>query len=255
MIELHDLRAGYGGQVAASVDELRLEAGRITAVIGRNGSGKSTLLRAICRIIPHEGMVLVDGQDLARLSHRERARLVAYLPQTLSRPAMSVGTLVGHGRYARMGPLRSLGERDREAIAVAMEECGVSDLRNRMLGEVSGGELQRAYLAMTVAQDTPYLLLDEPAAHLDVTHRLEVHRLVRRLAQEGRGVIMTSHDLVEAFAVADEVCVMKHATIVASGPATCIAAREELLADAMGVCVRRIEGEGLLYPYALESAD
>ena len=255
MIELRDLRAGYGGRTAASVDELHLEPGRITVVIGRNGSGKSTLLRAICRVIPYEGTVLVDGQDMAKLSHRERAQLVAYLPQVLTRPAMSVGTLVGHGRYARLGPFRTLGESDLEAIRASMEECGVSGLRDRVLGELSGGELQRAYLAMVVAQDTPYLLLDEPAAHLDVAHRLEVHRLARRLAQEGRGVIMTSHDLVESFAVADEVCVMKHATIEASGPATRIAAQGELLADAMGVCVRGIEGEGLLYPYALAAAD
>lgn len=255
MIELRDIRVGYRGHEILAVDDLTFERGRVTAIIGRNGSGKSTLLRAMAGILPHAGSILVDGDELSSIPHRERARRVAYLPQTLSTPSMDVITLVGHGRFARLGPLRSLGEGDRDVIRRAMELADVWDLRDRMVSELSGGERQRAYLAMVVAQDAPMLLLDEPAAHLDVAHRRDVARILRRLADEGRGVVVTSHDLPETFVVSNDVCVINNGTIVVKDEVDSIAQSRELLMDAMGVCVRKVEANDLLFAYALVDCD
>ena len=251
MIELREVTLGYGERVLLRVDELMLPRGRITAVIGRNGCGKSTLLRALVGVLPYGGSIRLDGDELRSLSHRERARRVAYLPQTLLTPAMSVHTLVGHGRFARLGPLQSLSRADRSAIQQAMELTDVWELRHALVRDLSGGERQRAYLAMAIAQDTPMLLLDEPGAHLDVSHRLEAARIMRQLANEGRGVVVTSHDLPEAFSGCDDICIVNHETIVAQGAVDSIAADETLLRDAMGVCVRRVEGEDLVHPYSL----
>ena len=134
------------------------------------------------------------------------------------------------------------------AIIVIVLCLGVTAMaRERMARE----ERQRAYLAMAIAQDTPMLLLDEPGAHLDVSHRLEAARIMRQLANEGRGVVVTSHDLPEAFSGCDDICIVNHATIVAQGTVDSIAADEALLRDAMGVCVRRVEGEDLVHHYSL----
>ena len=251
MIELVDVIISYRGHDALAIPEASFGNGKVTAVVGRNGSGKSTLLRALAGIIPYRGSIRVDGDELSGIPHRERARRTAYLPQTLSTPAMDVATLVGHGRFSRLGPLRAMGADDRSAVQRAMELTDVWELRDRPVSELSGGERQRAYLAMVVAQDAPMLLLDEPGAHLDVAHRRDVARIMRRLADEGKGVVVASHDLPEMFAVCNEACVINRGTIGAWGDT----GNDGLLLDAMGVCVRRIEGDGLLFPYALSDGD
>ena len=251
MIELSNVTLAYGERQILNIPSLTLPQGRVTAVIGRNGSGKSTLLRALVGLLPYEGSIRLDGDELRDLAHRTRARRVAYLPQLLSVPAMNVQTLVGHGRFARLGPLQSLGRADHDAIERAMELTDSWDLRHKLVKDLSGGERQRAYLAMVIAQDTPMLLLDEPGAHLDVGHRIEASRIMRQLAADGRGVVVTSHDLPEAFAACDDVCVVNRETIAAARSVDSVVADKALLRDAMGVSVRKTEGEDLLFPYAL----
>ena len=164
MIELKDFRAGYKGVEKIRIDDLRIEPGRILGLLGRNGSGKSTFLKALVGIIPYEGHAILDKTETSSMSHRERARQIAYLPQQLSPVSMSVGTLAAHGRFARMSFSKVMGEKDREAVRHALEMTGLWEERHRSVAELSGGERQRAYLAMVLAQETEYLFLDEPAA-------------------------------------------------------------------------------------------
>ena len=252
MICLRDVAVGYGERAVLRVDGLELAPGEVSALVGRNGCGKSTLLRALVGILPHEGEVLVDGHEVAALPHRERARLLAYLPQSLRVADLTVAALVAHGRYARLsGVSKTLGAADREAVGRAMEVADVSWLADRTLAELSGGERQRAYLAMVVAQDTPYLLLDEPGTYMDAEHRLLLGTFLARLAREGRGVVVTSHDLPEAFSVADRVCLVADGGLVASDAPERLAARPDVVRAAMGVSVVPERTEGALYPYAL----
>ncbi|MCH4082814.1 MAG: ABC transporter ATP-binding protein [Olsenella sp.] len=185
MLELTGVTSGYGGAFALNVPALSFPDGCVTAIVGKNGCGKSTLLKTLAAIIPHQGSVLVDGRELGGLSHTERARHVAYLPQQLPVAAMDVVTLVRHGRFARMGASKVLGPADNEAVRDAMEATGTGELATKRLAEVSGGELQRAYLAMVIAQGARTLLLDEPASHLDPYRQVELMALLARLAEGG----------------------------------------------------------------------
>ena len=250
MIELKDFRAGYKGVEKIRVDELRIEPGRILGLLGRNGSGKSTFLKALVGIIPYGGHAILDKTETSSMTHRERARRIAYLPQQLSPVSMSVGTLVAHGRFARMSFSKIMGVKDREAVRHALEMSGLWEERHRSVAELSGGERQRAYLAMVLAQETEYLLLDEPAASLDIAHQIEIMELLKQLSSDGRGIVITSHDLPQSAAYCDRICVIDRGRAAPAIPAAELAGKTEMLRETLGVTLTPA-GKGL-YPYVLD---
>lgn len=250
MIELKDFRAGYKDVEKIRVDELRIEPGRILGLLGRNGSGKSTFLKALVGIIPYGGHAILDKTETSSMTHRERARRIAYLPQQLSPVSMSVGTLVAHGRFARMSFSKIMGVKDREAVRHALEMTGLWEERHRSVAELSGGERQRAYLAMVLAQETEYLLLDEPAASLDIAHQIEIMELLKQLSSDGRGIVITSHDLPQSAAYCDRICVIDRGRAALAIPAAELAEKTEMLRETLGVTLTSA-GKGL-YPYVLD---
>ena len=250
MIELKDFRAGYKGVEKIRVDELRIEPGRILGLLGRNGSGKSTFLKALVGIIPYGGHAILDKTETSSITQRERARRIAYLPQQLSPVSMSVGTLVAHGRFARMSFSKIMGVKDREAVRHALEMSGLWEERHRSVAELSGGERQRAYLAMVLAQETEYLLLDEPAASLDIAHQIEIMELLKQLSSDGRGIVITSHDLPQSAAYCDRICVIDRGRAAPAIPAAELAGKTEMLRETLGVTLTPA-GKGL-YPYVLD---
>jgi iron complex transport system ATP-binding protein len=250
MIELKDFRAGYKGVEKIRVDELRIEPGRILGLLGRNGSGKSTFLKALVGIIPYGGHAILDKTETSSMTQRERARRIAYLPQQLSPVSMSVGTLVAHGRFARMSFSKIMGVKDREAVRHALEMTGLWEERHRSVAELSGGERQRAYLAMVLAQETEYLLLDEPAASLDIAHQIEIMELLKQLSSDGRGIVITSHDLPQSAAYCDRICVIDRGRAALAIPAAELAEKTEMLRETLGVTLTPA-GKGL-YPYVLD---
>ena len=250
MIELKDFRAGYKGVEKIRIDDLRIEPGRILGLLGRNGSGKSTFLKALVGIIPYGGHAILDKTETSSMSHRERARQIAYLPQQLSPVSMSVGTLAAHGRFARMSFSKVMGEKDREAVRHALEMTGLWEERHRSVAELSGGERQRAYLAMVLAQETEYLLLDEPAASLDIAHQIEIMELLKQLSSDGRGIVITSHDLPQSAAYCDRICVIDRGRAAPAIPAAELAGKTEMLRETLGVTLTPA-GKGL-YPYVLD---
>lgn len=250
MIELKDFRAGYKGVEKIRVDYLRIEPGRILGLLGRNGSGKSTFLKALVGIIPYGGHAILDKTETSSMTRRERARRIAYLPQQLSPVSMSVGTLVAHGRFARMSFSKIMGVKDREAVRHALEMTGLWEERHRSVAELSGGERQRAYLAMVLAQETEYLLLDEPAASLDIAHQIEIMELLKQLSSDGRGIVITSHDLPQSAAYCDRICVIDRGRAALAIPAAELAEKTEMLRETLGVTLTPA-GKGL-YPYVLD---
>lgn len=250
MIELKDFRAGYKGVEKIRVDDLRIEPGRILGLLGRNGSGKSTFLKALVGIIPYGGHAILDKTETSSMTHRERARRIAYLPQQLSPVSMSVGTLVAHGRFARMSFSKIMGGKDREAVRHALEMTGLWEERHRSVAELSGGERQRAYLAMALAQETEYLLLDEPAASLDIAHQIEIMELLKQLSSDGRGIVITSHDLPQSASYCDRICVIDRGRAALAIPAAELAEKTEMLRETLGVTLTPA-GKGL-YPYVLD---
>lgn len=249
MIEIKNLKVSYGKREALNMPFLSFPEGKITTVLGVNGSGKSTLLKSIVGLLPFAGEILSDGVNLSSLSHKERARLVSFLPQNLSIPEMDAYTLVSHGRFSRLGFSKTLSVGDREMIEKAMRLTGTWEYREKYLRRLSGGERQSVYLAMAIAQDTNTLLLDEPDTYLDISHQLKIYEILRTLADGGKTVITVSHDIVKSFSRSDHILVLQNGKAVLSGSPEDLS-EAPALKKALGVGVIKT-GEATLYGYAL----
>ena len=244
MIELKNLRAGYPGRPVLEDVALEFRPGEVLAVLGPNGCGKSTLLRTVNGLLPRTGgEVLVDGVPLERLSAKEIAQKVAYLPQSRSVPNITASRMVLHGRFPYLSYPRRYRREDREMVRRALEWVGAAELADRPLTELSGGQRQKVYLAMALAQETETLLMDEPTTYLDIRHQLEVLALVRRLAGEGRAVALVLHDLCLALTMADDAAVLGEGRLLALGEPEEIY-RSGILARVMGVSLDRAAGPG-----------
>lgn len=213
------LNIGYRGSRVVHDVSLRLRPGAVTALIGPNGSGKSTILRALARLHRVDsGSVRVDDRDLHALSAKEFARAVAMLSQSRPHPSgLEIGDVIAFGRHPHRGRFAALNATDRAAIDHALALTGLSEMSNRVVDELSGGELQRVWLATCLAQDTGILLLDEPTNHLDLRYQIETLDLVRDLSDRGTALGVVLHDLTHAAAVADDVVLLDRGRVHASG--------------------------------------
>lgn len=250
MIELHCLRAGYPGREVLHDISLAFTPGKVLCLLGPNGCGKSTLLRTANGLLPVSGgQVLLDGVPIGRCSPREIALRVAYLPQSRAVPNITARRMVLHGRFPHLGYPRRYRAEDRAAAQQALEWVDALDIADRLLPELSGGQRQKVYLAMALAQDTKTILMDEPTTYLDVRHQLEVMALARRLAEQGKAVVMVLHDLCLALQSADEVAVLSEGCLVQAGtPEELYAAG--VLDRVMGVSLgRTAAGTGWRYYY------
>lgn len=243
-IEVRDVRVVLGGVSILHGVDLSIEAGEWLAVIGPNGAGKSTLLRVIGGLIPASGQVALNGIPLPRLSRRERARLVATVPQTPTvPPGMAVLDYVLLGRTPY---IRALGRESTSDLAVVervLERLDLTPFADRPLETLSGGERQRAFLARALAQEASILLLDEPTSALDIGHQQEVLDLVEELrVRDGLTVLATMHDLSVAGEYADRLVLLARGRVVACGTPTQVLT-EETLSTHYGARVRVIPGD------------
>lgn len=208
-----------GGRVILSECGVAAPRGELTAVIGPNGSGKSTLLRVLAGLwTPQAGSVCLDGVPLSALSRSEIARRVGFLPQeTRCDFAFTVEEMVTMGRHPHRG---RPGEAARggHAIDDAIATCGLAHLRQRTVDRLSGGERHRVAIARCLASDPEIFLLDEPTAHLDLQHALDIFALGRSLAEEGHAVVVATHDISAIARVATRGVVLNHGRVVAAGP-------------------------------------
>lgn len=212
MLHVQSLQIGYADKTVVRNFSLDVEEGEIVSIIGPNGSGKSTILKAISRVIPcQEGKVCVADRELSTLSSKQLAQTMCMLCQSNSSPSdMTVEELVSYGRLPHKKWYERLMDDDREIVEWALHHTGMSAYRERLVVSLSGGEAQRAWLAMALAQRPKLLLLDEPTTYLDIGHQLEVLELVRKLNKElNLTVVMVLHDLNHASVYSDKVCVLK----------------------------------------------
>lgn len=218
--ELEQVSAGYDRNRVIENLTLTAAEGEMAAVLGPNGAGKSTLLRVLTGLLkPVAGAVRLFGDDLARLKDAERARLIAVVPQDFSTPmAYTVADLAMMGRAARLKPWEQPSPADLQVVERALVYTDVSDLRDRPLDALSGGEKQRAVIAMALAQEPRIIVMDEPTTHLDLNHSLEIMQIIERLNREqGVTVLMTSHDLNLASEFCRRLILMDHGRVVADG--------------------------------------
>lgn len=218
MLEVRNIRGGYAGREVLHGVSLRARAGEITAILGPNGCGKSTLLKTLCGIVPAaSGQAALDGADLLALPRRQLAQRVAYLAQSRQIPDMTVERLVLHGRFPYLSYPRRYKEEDLRAARDAMERMNILDLAQTPLDRLSGGQRQKAYIAMALAQNTDVILLDEPTTFLDVAYQLQFLGQARTLARAGKHILMVLHDLPRALESADQVVLMADGAVALQG--------------------------------------
>lgn len=239
MLEIRDLTAGYPGKSVLENLSLELPEGQVTVIVGPNGCGKSTLLKALTGILPARGTVTLSGLELTALSSRERAKQIAYLPQSRQVPEITARRLVLHGRFPYLHYPRRYSRRDLELADAALARLGISDLAERSLPSLSGGQRQKVYIAMALAQDTAAVLLDEPNTFLDIAHQMQLMELAKLLASEGKAVVLVLHDLSMALEKGDHIVVMETGAILTQGTAEEVFA-SGCLEQAFGVAVKRI---------------
>ena len=218
MIKLENISSGYGVREVLSGLSAEFEGGRLTAIVGPNGCGKSTLLKTVNGIIPAtSGQVTVDGIPTTAMTRRQIAHKIAYLAQGNDTPDMTVEQLVLQGRFPHLHYPRRYGESDYAAVRSALERTDMTKYAAAHLDTLSGGLRQTAYIAMALAQDTPFILLDEPTTYLDVSHQLGLMRTLMGLTGTGKGVVAVLHDLPLAFTFAHSIVVMDGGRIVCAG--------------------------------------
>lgn len=211
-IKAQQIQVAYGEYIAVKDMDIHLKKGEITAIIGPNGSGKSTVLKAITRLLKYKkGTVYMNEKDMLSFGSKELARHIGVLPQSHTAPPdFKVKDLVSYGRM----PYQSFGKRNKEEderiINWAMKATGVYDLKEKSITQCSGGEAQRVWIATVLAQQPEMMFLDEPTTYLDISHQLDMMKLVKKLNKEsGIGVVMVLHDLGQALEVSDRIIVMK----------------------------------------------
>ena len=217
MIECKDVKVKYGKKEVLHSVSFTAEPSRITVILGKNGCGKSTLLRAVSGLIPYDGSISVDGNEIRSIDTARRARCIALMPQMLRSPGITVRQLVSYGRNPYTGRMGILSPADREKVEEVMEKTGISALAESYLGCISGGERQKAYFAMLLAQDTPNLLLDEPGAHLDTEYMKNLCDFLRAERDAGKTVVAVLHDINRAIELADLITVLHNGARVFCG--------------------------------------
>jgi iron complex transport system ATP-binding protein len=209
VIELKHLRAGYPGAPVLDGVDLTFPKGQVTAILGPNGCGKTTLLKTALGLLPKlGGEILVDGVPLETLSPRQMAQKAAYLAQSRTVPNITAERMVLHGRFPYLSYPRHYRPEDRAIAREALRRTDAADLAQRPMEQLSGGQRQKVYLAMVLAQDTGTVFLDEPTVYLDVAHQIEVMDTARWLAKQGKAVVLVLHDLCLAMKRADRLAVL-----------------------------------------------
>ncbi len=220
-MEIKNITYSYNGRKNV-LEEVNagIELGKITTIIGPNGSGKSTLLGIMAKhYTPRKGNVLLDGKGLSAYKSKELAKKIAIVNQQNSAPNdLTVEKLVGYGRLPYKTIFSSDKDADKEAIEWVLSETNIQHKRHETIDQLSGGERQRVWIAMSLAQQTPFLFLDEPTTYLDIYYQYEILDLINRLNKEYEmTIVMVLHDINQAIRYSDKIIVMKNGTVFVHG--------------------------------------
>lgn len=207
MISIEHISLGYLQKTILSADVLTLSPGKIVALTGINGSGKSTLIKAVSGMLePLKGSVLINGKKVNELAYRERAFNIAIVStEKTNDDYLDVYTMVSLGRTPYLGFAGQLREEDHQSVTAALNMCGLTDYSWKKVNELSDGEKQRVMIARALAQETPFLILDEPTAFLDVLQRKNLVALLKKIRDERNcAILISTHELELALTFADE---------------------------------------------------
>lgn len=218
MIQVKNISKKYGNKTVVDNVSLNIMEGKITSFIGPNGAGKSTVLSIMSRLMARDGgEVLVEGKEITTWNPKDLAKKVGILKQSNNiNMRLTIRELVSFGRFPHCGG--SLKEEDEKQVDEAMSYMQLTELQDRYLDELSGGQRQRAYIAMVIAQNSEYVLLDEPLNNLDMKHSAEIMKILRKLVDElGKTVIIVIHDINFASCYSDYIVALKDGKIAKEG--------------------------------------
>lgn len=218
MVEVRNVSKKYGNKSVVEDVSLKINKGKITSFIGPNGAGKSTLLSIVSRLIAREsGEVLIDGQEIGKWKSNDLAKKISILKQSNHiNLRLTVKELVSFGRFPYSQG--RLTQEDKRHIAEAIDYMELGEMQDKFLDQLSGGQKQRAYIAMVIAQNTEYILLDEPLNNLDMKHSVQIMKVLRRLCDElGKTVVIVLHDINFASSYSDYIVALKDGKIVKEG--------------------------------------
>lgn len=244
MIKIKELTVKYGKKTVIDGISITFNKNRFTAILGKNGSGKSTIVSCISKQTDYSGEILLNGKNIQTLKPKQYSKEIAFLPQTLKYPPIKVEELVGFGRNPYTGIDGRFSDKDKKEIENALKATNIVDLSQRLLPTLSGGERQKAYLSMIIAQQTPTVILDEPTTHMDICAQEEFISLITMLKQNGKTPIVIMHDLSLAVKYADDITIIEKGKCVFNGTKEdCL--RENAIEKAFSV--KRITAENELF--------
>lgn len=220
MLEAEKISVSLGGKEILKDISFSLKPHTLTCIIGKNGSGKSTLLSALVGGVKHRGMISFCEKNLAMLSQKERAKTVSLLPQSLPSVGLTCEEIVRMGRMPYLDIGQRFSAEDEKAVEKAIKRTDIKHLKEKRADRISGGERQKVYLAMVLAQQTRIMAFDEPATYLDAEHKKEVYEALKSLKRhEKKTVIAAMHDITEAVEMADNILFLDGGRLIFSGTA------------------------------------
>lgn len=218
MIEVRNVSKQYGNKNVVENVSVKIAKGKITSFIGPNGAGKSTLLSMVSRLLTKDqGEVLIEGQEIGQYKSNDLAKKISILKQSNHIPVrLTIRELVSFGRFPYSQG--NLTKEDWKYVDEAIRYLELTDIQHKYLDQLSGGQRQRAYIAMVVAQNTEYVLLDEPLNNLDMKHSVQIMKVLRRLVDEmGKTVVIVIHDINFASCYSDYIVALKDGKVVKEG--------------------------------------
>ncbi|NLL94700.1 MAG: ABC transporter ATP-binding protein [Thermoplasmatales archaeon] len=252
-LEITGLNQGYGKKEILFDINAIADAGKVTSILGPNGSGKSTLIKTVTGILPYSvGNVTFDGRELSGLDLGERAKLISYVPQSFSYMSYtSVMETVMTGRTPHMG--WEPGDRDLEAVQESLAFMDIESLSDLNINELSGGQRQRVFIARALAQESKFMMFDEPTSSLDIKYQIETMKKLHALAHNRNiGLVVAMHDLNLVLRYSDEVILLKGGRVHSRGSPREIIS-EESLRDVYGVESEIVEGrDGRTYIHMMD---
>lgn len=238
-IHVQDVTVHYGDVLALDRATATIQAGRVCGLVGMNGSGKSTLFKSIMGMVtPDSGTVTVDGGSPERA---RKAGVIGYVPQSEDVDwafPLSVRDVVMMGRYGKMGLMRRPSKADHGAVDRALERVELTAYADRQIGQLSGGQKKRTFVARGIAQGATTLLLDEPFAGVDKRSEATITRLLRELAADGATILVSTHDLHALPALADEAILLMHRVLMHGEPSEVLQPQHLALAFGLDVLGR-----------------
>ncbi|MFP3388740.1 ABC transporter ATP-binding protein [Brevibacillus sp. SIMBA_040] len=219
MVEVRNVSKQYGSKYVVENVSVNITKGKITSFIGPNGAGKSTLLSMISRLLTKDqGEIFLEGQEISQCKSNELAKKISILKQSNHITVrLTIRELVSFGRFPYSQG--NLSKEDWQYVDEAIRYLELEDIQHKYLDQLSGGQRQRAYIAMVVAQNTEYVLLDEPLNNLDMKHSVQIMKVLRRLVDEmGKTVVIVIHDINFASCYSDFIVALKDGKVVKEGP-------------------------------------